>query len=181
MSTQGNKIAALAILLVLIAVFLFAAAFPIWRSYQSLYSEIAGVQERLDRAVAANENAKSTLARSESLGELERFLLVGESTTHAAALLQSRIGDLVARYGGQLTSTQAIPAESGQSIAHLSVRAHFMATAESLVRILMDLEGQLPLLVMEELRVSSRGGRNLYENTLLDVSFRVSGWMAKSQ
>jgi general secretion pathway protein M len=109
--------------------------------------------------------------------------LIGPSDALAAAQLQDRVKDVVEAAGGELRSTQVLPAEAvdGSGTRRATLRVQMVVAIDGLAGILYDLESNQPYVLIDELAVRSQrpprlvGGPEV--QLLLDVSLKLSGFV----
>lgn len=166
--------------LVLLTIFI-VGVLPFWERYQLTRSATTEVQEQVVEIQEAIARAEYLTAQPESrLKTINHFLLPGDSQALAAAALQNRVEALVDQRGGQIFSTHTILGEERQSLAQVSIRVRLALTTSVLQQILFDLEGQLPLLVIDYLKLASHGGHEPYTDSVLNAEIQISGWVPVS-
>ena len=119
------------------------------------------------------EQAKNLLQRYEALAQQRSLLsdrlaeqqeraasaagyLQGPSDALAAAQLQDRVKSVVEAAGGELRSTQILPAEQLESdldFRRTTLRVHFVVTIEGLEDTLYELEAGQPYLIIDDVTV----------------------------
>lgn len=172
-----RALAWLLLLCVLLAV-LVVGALPLWERYQATRQAVAEIREQVANTRKAVARAEHLMAQPESGPEaINRFLLPGDSQALAAAALQSRVETLVDQRGGQIFSTHTILGEEQQGLAQVSIRVRLALTTSVLQQVLFDLEGQLPLLVIDYLKLASYGGHDPYIDSALNAEIQISGWV----
>ena len=188
LSSAVSRMLALALLLAVGALVYRVAVSPIWQSYLATRDAVAEREAHIARLLGIAARGESLSGQLEALRDQDAsraYLLPGSSATLAAAALQERIKLLLERRGGQLTSTQVLQLEPGQEgLDRVVVRVHLTLGTPALQRTLHEFESRPPLLIIDELTVIARGGRDVLargDHPLdLDVQFRVSGWMRAS-
>jgi general secretion pathway protein M len=102
----------------------------------------------------------------------------------AAAQLQDRVKGVVEAAGGELCSTQILPAEAvdaSPGTRRATLRVQMVVAIDGLAEILYDLESGQPYVLIDELAVRSqrerRRGGGPEAPTLLDVSLQLSGFV----
>jgi general secretion pathway protein M len=147
------------------------------------------------------EQAKELLQRYEALAQQRSLLadrlaeqqeraasaagyLQGPSDALAAAQLQDRVKSVVQTAGGELRSTQILPAEpleAGLGVRRTTLRVHFVVTIEGLETTLYELETGQPYLIIDEVTVRQERVRRRRnepgEHPMLDVSFELFGYV----
>jgi general secretion pathway protein M len=110
--------------------------------------------------------------------------LEGPSDALAAAQLQDRVRGVVEAAGGELRSTQIMPAEpvdASPGTRRATLRVQLMVAIDGLAEILYDLESGQPYVLIDELAVRSQRIRRLSGGPggppLLGVSLQLSGFV----
>lgn len=177
---------ALTLLAVLGLLAYFALVSPVWQSYRRTREAVAEHEARIARMLGLVADAERLSRQREVLreqGDSGRYLIRGASATLAAAALQKRIESLVERKGGRLGSTQVLPLETGQDFVRVAIRVHLALDTSTLQQVLYELEGQPPLLIVDDLVVIARDGHSTHRTrgnpVNLDVQLRLSGWMPR--
>ena len=162
--------------LVLITVFV-VGALPFWEKYQATRLAVIEAQGQVVKTQEAVARAEYLMAQPESHSEaIHHFLLPGGSPALAAAALQSRVEALVDQRGGQIFSTHTILGEEQQRLFQVSIRVRLDLTTSVLQQILFDLEGQLPLLTVDYLKLASHGRHEPHIDSILNAEIQISGW-----
>ena len=162
---------------VLLTIFI-VGVLPFWEKYQATRLAVVETQGQIVKIQEAVARAEYLMAQPESrLEAVNRFLLPGDSQTLAAAALQSRVETLVDQRGGQIFSTHTILGEEQQGLAQVSIRVRLALTTSVLQQLLFDLEGQLPLLVIDYLKLTSHGRHETYIDSALNAEIQISGWV----
>ena len=147
------------------------------------------------------EQAKELLQRYEALGQQRSLLtdrlaeqqeraasaagyLQGPSDALAAAQLQDRVKSVVETAGGQLRSTQILPAEQLEAelgVRRTRLRVHFVVTIEGLEETLYELETGQPYLIIDDVTVRQERVRRRRSEApgqpMLDVSLELFGYV----
>jgi general secretion pathway protein M len=147
------------------------------------------------------EQAKELLQRYEALAQQRSLLadrlaeqqeraasaagyLQGPSDALAAAQLQDRVKSVIETAGGELRSTQILPAEPLEAdlgVRRTTLRVHFVVTIEGLETTLYELETGQPYLIIDEVTVRQERVRRRRnepgEHPMLDVSFELFGYV----
>ncbi|MGI9435181.1 MAG: type II secretion system protein GspM [Geminicoccaceae bacterium] len=183
------RLAALAILaLVLIGAYQLVAQ-PLLASYWGNRDKIASTAELLQRyrALAAERPALAVrLSAIEGLNEAGSGFLSGPSDALAAAQLQDLTDNAIRRAGGEIRSTQILPAagiEDGSLIRRAGLKLRFSASTDSLATTLFDLETIEPRLFIEQLLITTRQANPLRANgddsLDLDVRLDIVGYFRR--
>lgn len=106
--------------------------------------------------------------------------LAGANEAIAAATLQDRLKSLIAREGGKLQSTQAMPQVKveGQP-QRVGVRAHMVIQLSELQAVIYRLESMTPVLFVENLSIRAVTA-GAAEEGLLDVNLDIIGYLGEA-
>jgi general secretion pathway protein M len=157
------------LLLVLIA----ATALPI-RSMLDQRSEAASLTDTL-RLLDAHSMAVPHQAGTNGAGPAGSAFVEGSTVTVAGAALLQRLGDVVTRHGGSVSSSQLDVQGPRAKDGHISVSASFEASQSALQPILYDLEAGMPCLFVDELVVEASSLAAAASGEKLRVLMTVSG------
>jgi len=192
---RRGSLASRALALALLALLLLAGhAFvvaPVVAAYRDTGQAIQEARDLLQRYVAlAGERTQLT----EQLAELEERAaqaggyLEGSSDALAAVELQDRVRRIIERAGGQLQSTQILPASAIDATAPVrraALRIQLAIAIEGLQSVLYELETGQPYVFVNELTVRQRRTRRRAnapeEEPVLDVSFEVFGYVRAAE
>lgn len=106
--------------------------------------------------------------------------LTGANEAIAAATLQDRVKALVAREGGKLQSTQAMPqARVTDQPRRVGVRAHMVLQLAELQAVIYRLESMMPVLFIENLSIRAVTA-GAAEEGLLDVNMDIVGYLSEA-
>ena len=184
-----NRIAAVSLLLLVIALMGVLVVRPVWQRYSANRDLIADLEDKVARfeSVATRraqlEQQLATTRRSMNLDELT---LQADSATLAAADLQERVKAAVQASGGSLTSTQILDPEKVSSFDRVFVNVRMTGTTPAVQESLYALESGQPMLVIEDLLVVTRRttarlrARQTGQQDQLDVRFKVSGFYQRA-
>jgi general secretion pathway protein M len=157
-------------------------------AYQNAEQKIEQSRALLQRYQALAEQ-RQTLA--ERLAEQQRRAtsatgyLEGTSDALAAARLQDRVKSVVEAAGGELRSTQILPAEPADvdpSIRRAGLRVQFVVAIKGLEETLYSLETGQPYLLIDNLTIREQRARGRKRNEpstepMLDVSVELFGYL----
>lgn len=184
LSPRQSRLFALGLFGLAVVFFASVLVVPLWSTYEQNKQEIEQQRQSLLRfkRLAADRSAlEQELHALEARGDMQRYLLQGGSGTLAAAALQERVKEIVARSDGRLISTQMLPPAPENSFDRVTISVRMQVYTEGLQRVLYDLEKGSPLLSVDELTVLSRriGGRQrrFLAQPNLDVRFSLSGFI----
>lgn len=176
---------ALAVALVVAVASLIAAGIvlPTVARYQALESGIAEsetalqrftqVAARLPRLEAERAQLKQALAAQDGF-------LKATSDTLIAAEMQARIKTVVDRGGGQLKSTQILPARVESGFRRITARVEVVGDAAALEHVWYEMESGIPFLFIDSFDLQSRQlprrDRALPPLTTIDARFEVTAY-----
>lgn len=142
--------------------------------YQALVEEQPKLAERLSVLETADANSAAYLE--------------GTSDALAAADLQDLASEAIEITGGEVRSTQGLPAvniEDGPSLRKIAVNLRFSTDIDGLAEALYELEAGEPILFIDQLQVSAEGSRQAKleaESTQkLDVRLDIFGYIRRSE
>jgi general secretion pathway protein M len=159
---------------------------PLLAAFQDNASRIeqAEILLRRYRALAEQRPAMADrLAAQQELAASAAGYLQGPSDALAAAQLQDRVKSVIEGVGGELRSTQILPARAIEDIAvirRVVLRVQFDVTIEGLAKALYELESGQPYLLIDQLSVREQRARRRDESEMearLDISLELSGYL----
>ena len=176
---------ALAVALVVAAagIILAGIVLPALDRYQVLESGIADSETALQRfsQVAARlpRLEAERAALKDALAAQDGFLKA-TSDTLTAVEMQARIKTVTDHAGGQLKSTQILPARDENGFRRVTARVEVMGSADALERVWYEMESGVPFLFIDSFDVQARQvprkDRTQPALTTLDVRFEVSAY-----
>jgi|GEM_PF-1538711 len=186
-----NRLAALLLLMLVLALAWFAIAEPLRQMYVQDSQVIAGDRDHIDRyqAIAGRlTRYQAELRHQRQDPELTRAVLRADSATLAAADLQQRMKSVVEAQGGALVSSQVLEPISEAPFTRIRINVRMLLSLPILQKVLHEIEGQMPYLVVRQLLVTKRNwrGRNRTRQnqpaTSLDVRMIITGyWYPQGQ
>lgn len=186
----GQRLAALALLLLVGGALYLAVDQWLIGRYRDYQNQLQQQQERLaqlERIAATREPVQQRIAKIQQDRNITAQYLPQSAPALAAAELQQRIKAVVEAAGGALQSTQALPPVEEGGAMKVTVSAIMNGDTGSVQKVLYDLEGQTPLLFVDNLELSARmmrprlpNGRYAnYTRMQLNAQFEVSGYLRK--
>jgi len=175
----------LAVALVVAAVIVIAAGIvlPTIERYQALESGIADSETALQRFTQVAARLPALEAERASLRAAlaaQDGFLKATSDTLIAAEMQARIKTVVDRAGGQLKSTQILPAREESGFRRITARVEVMGDADALERLWYEMESGIPFLFIDSFDVQARQvprqDRTAPPVTTLDARFDVTAY-----
>jgi general secretion pathway protein M len=188
---QPGSVLSRTLAVVLLGVVLLGAyqliAAPLVIAYREGEASIEQVKELLQRYEALAEQRSllaDRLAKQQERAGSAAGYLTGPSDALAAAQLQDRVKSVVEAAGGELRSTQILPAEPLEGdlgFRRTTLRVNFVVTIEGLQATLYELETGQPYLIIDDATVRQervRRRRNEPEKEpVLDVSLELFGYL----
>lgn len=182
--TAISRALALAILATLVwGAYAFAIE-PLIARHQLYEDSIARSQELVQRyrriggGLAALE---SQLAEARQRLSPEGLYLEAASDALVAAQLQNRVKAIIEDGGGNLTSTETVPARDEGDFRRIGIRLKLTTTIEALQEVLHELESARPYLFIDEVDLRTRATRRRKQKSsqgesTLTVSFELFGY-----
>jgi general secretion pathway protein M len=176
---------ALAVALVVAAASLIAAGIvlPTVARYQALESGIAESEtalQRFSQVAARLPRLEAERARLKQALAAQDGFLKATSDTLIAAEMQARIKTVVDRGGGQLKSTQILPAREESGFRRITARVEVVGDADALERVWYEMESGIPFLFIDSFDLQSRQlprkDRTLPPLTTIDARFEVTAY-----
>ena len=173
-------------LLLLILLLLGSAIFIPWWDKMKFYKEETMEQVvRLQKYKALNDSRKALEAQLKNVRQQSarsRLYINATTPALAAAELQKRVKQTVEAQGGKLVSTQNIAKGQSTNSNEIVIRVRMSGGVEVLTKVLHSLEGEAPLLFVENLSIRShkrvRGRRrNRTTQYRLDIHFDLIGYL----
>lgn len=179
-----QRLAALAILAILLAAAVTGVIGPVVSSYMDAERTIARDRAAIAHAIrpaADPETFKAELARIRSPGTPVAGMLQSANESLAAAELQNRLKSAIEAAHGELRSLQPLPAQTEGPFRRVTVRGQATVNVAGLRQVLYRLEAASPLLFVDNVEVTARPGHSdrpgAAEDPPLDLRFDVYGYM----
>jgi general secretion pathway protein M len=192
-SGWGQRLTALMLLALLVGGVLYLVVdqglLARYRHYREFLEQQQARLQQVNRIAASRDPIQQLMTKIGQDQGITAQYLPQSAPALAAAELQQRIRSVVEAAGGTLRSTQALPpVEEGHTVK-VAVSVTLTGDTDNLQKILYDLEGQTPLLFVDNLEVSARenrqrlpGGRMAtYTRIQLSVQFEVYGYLRKKE
>lgn len=183
LSTWQSRALALALLLVVLGIGFRLLVVPVWATFRDNQAAIDDHRFHIARyqdIVSRGPALKAELGELEQSRDIGRYTLEHKSATLAAAAMQEQLKEVVERSGGRLSSTQVLPAETGKGFTHVALRVRMAVDVPALQQVLHALESNVPVMLVEDLVVTSRTSRRRRRRasqSMLDVRFKLTGLM----
>jgi general secretion pathway protein M len=160
---------------------------PVIAAYQEVAQEIDESRLLLQRyrnLASQQPELRARLAELEQQSAQVGGYLKGSSDALAAAELQDHARAVIESAGGNLRSTQILPADAAASkvpVRRATLRIQLAIDIKGLQKVLYQLETGQPYLFVDELTVRqqriSRRSKEPEQEPVLDVSFEVFGYV----
>jgi len=174
-----GKLAALAILVVVLILAREFVVGPASRYFQGLDDDILDMQlsvTQLEKLLSRTPALSATASRLEADNPLAAITLEGENAALAAANLQQFIQKTATRNGAHIVSLQVRPMETLQSnLERITVETRLRTGVAGLRKLLFDLETSTRYLFVERLALRALATRQRKEAHELDVTLEVYG------
>lgn len=182
-----RRILAVALLILLILVIWRMGIQPVWQAWQQDRETVADYRDAIARfkgLAAAGTRYEAALSQLRQQAGFTDALIRSPSATLAAADLQQRVKRLVEQSGGSLVSAQPSEAEPAGPFIRIGLGVRMIVSVEALQKVLHALETRTPVVVIDEMLVLSRGGRNARRRAQvrdqLDVRLELSAFTISS-
>lgn len=126
-----------------------------WQANEALIAQSRELLARYRQIAAARPLLERQLDQLEAT-DVAWVYLEGASDALAAAALQERVRALAAEAGGELRSTQILPASDDAGLRRIGLRIQLGLDAEALQSVLHELETGTPLVFVDNLVVRAR-------------------------
>lgn len=140
---------------------------PLVSEYYANQARIVGLQQQLQRYNAQILNRPAVMTKTAELKStiLEaRVFSVQKSIPLSLAELQEKITAVIAKSGGNLSSTQNVAQSSVDGLTKLGINASFSGKVGQLKQILFELESAKPYVMFENIKIYApdrpRGSQN---------------------
>jgi general secretion pathway protein M len=161
---------------------------PLMAAFQDNAGRIEENEALLQRYLALAEQRQAMsdrLGAQQELAASAAGYLEGPSDALAAAQLQDRVKSVIEGAGGELRSTQILPAVAvagDAGIRRAALRVQFAVTIAGLAETLYELESGQPYLLIEQLTVREQRTRRRRRDepeseASLDISLELSGYL----
>jgi general secretion pathway protein M len=189
MLRPGSLLSRTLAVLLLLAVGLAAyqlLVLPVAAAYREAAEAIErsqGLLQRYRTLAAQRDELARLVAQQEEMAALSEAYLGGQSDALAAAALQDQVRRAIERAGGELRSTQILPARAADNAAGVrraSLRLQLGVDIEGLETLLYQLEAGEPYLFIDQITIREgrvrRGRADVAPDPTLDVSLEIYGY-----
>lgn len=179
-----RRLAAVALLIVVIGLIHGVAIQPIVEEFSSYADSIATAEEtlpRFERVAATLPRVKARYAELREQFAAAGGFLSGTNESLAGAALQTRIKQLVEESGAELRSTQILPGREESRFRRITVRVNMTGGTEALRKLWHAMESNPQFLFIDNFDVRGRAVRRQRnqpeEIVALDVRFDAVGFI----
>lgn len=183
-----RRLAALAILMMLVFVAVAMVAVPYNAVTEHYDSKVQHLNERINTQRAIVRDGEKARGQQRSLERIEAangFFLSSDKPALASAELQRRVKQVIEQSGGTVVSSQMMGGKGERGVEQVVLRVQMRCGVEELQKTLYTLEAQSPILLLDNILVGVRpagvitpgkekGGQQL------DVRFDVAGFRRDS-
>ena len=174
-SPRQRRITAVLLLLIALAMFSAAIAYPVYKLHEHYDSAIETLQFRFDklRAVAAQRAEIQKVLTAVKGENPARFFLKNSAANLAGSELQDLVRAAVEKGGARLTSVQvAAPKDDGR-YRQIILNVQIIANIMTLQKTLYALEGGQPYVFVDNLRINSTQFRGARPNPGLEPEVTI--------
>jgi general secretion pathway protein M len=189
LTPRQSKVFALSLLVLLIALILFAVLYPVWSLNQHYDEQISEYQHQIrlyQRISSQADYYQSEAKRLKRVRTSDRRYLQSETDSLAKAELQRRVKGVISSAKGEILSTQITGNEQENGFRRVTIRVRMKSTLKECVSIFHKLESEKPFLFVADITIRSRPvvRRRLPVTAeirraleLLDIDFELVGYM----
>ncbi|WP_456373484.1 type II secretion system protein GspM [Thiolapillus sp.] len=188
MNLPGNKqrcallLGGMGLLVLLALAMIF---YPWWsrmQFYDHAVNQAADHIQRYQRLLDSAPEQREQLKNLHQQLRKGKYFIAATNPELAAAELQKRVKTIVSEAQGKLVSTQKVDTQDEGIAREIRIKVRMKGDVEALSRVLHELEGQLPVVSVNNVSIRSRrtvkGRRtNRVEGYELDVNFELAGYM----
>lgn len=178
-----RRMLAVALLLVPVVLLVTGLVLPTIERYDTLESGIADSALALGRFETAAARLPLLESQQKSLQQAlatQNGFLKATNDALMAAEMQARIKSVVDRSGGQLKSTQILPARDENGFRKVTARVEVLGSTETLRQVWYEMEAGVPFLFIDNFEIDSRAqprrDRTAAPQIMLDVRFELSAY-----
>lgn len=178
LSPYQRRFAAVGLLLISIALFVAAIAFPTWwlhARYDQFLEDYADQLQRYQRVAALRPDIDAAITEVAKLNGRKHYLN-GASPTLAGAELQSLVTRIIETQKGKIASSQVLANNEETKTAgaqKISIQVQMAASIIPLQLILHSIETNEPALFIDRMILTSNAGRNYRPEPGMQPEFQV--------
>ena len=186
--SQGiQRILAVALLALLLALIWRAVGRPVWQQWTlgaQQIEELRSTIGRLRAMASSRDQYAEALVEIRSNSGVDAALMKSASVTLAAAQLQQDVKSLVESAGGSVVSSQPKDAPDDGPFARVQLDVRMLVSIAALQQVMHALESQLPIVIIDDVLIltrSRRTSRTMHADDTLDVRMSVAGFVARAR
>ena len=186
LSLRQSRVAALALLVVVLVAAALAVATPLWllnRRYDVAIEDAATRLVRYSKIAGMREGLQKKVVEVKSLGDTRHYLR-SASPALAAVELQELVNSVLEANGGKLNSIQILPHKDEGLYRQIALTLQFTAPLSALKAMLYKLESARPYLFIDNFSVRSFAGFALRATPAaepeLTIQFDLTGYALKA-
>lgn len=176
---SGITLFSIASLFLAIYIFLIKPWLIEIQTYDTNIQELTIDKTRLQRLIDQRSETEQKLARLEQLAQISRYYIKASSAKRTNTELIDRITSIIKSNGGEMLSTTPLSSTSEDRI--IKLRIHFSGNDDLLIKLLHQLEGNYPILFIDNLyiRTQHRDSLNTTGTRVnsLDIRFDIMGFI----
>jgi general secretion pathway protein M len=186
---QRQRWLAVGLLLLVIGAFAALIFIPLFDKSMALSEEKDALEfklEQYERILATKNTVMASVENLKAQHDQQGYFINQETDALASAEMQEFIKKTIVDAGGQLSSTQVIPATTNKlDFSSINVRVRMTANSEVLRTVLHKIETSTPFIVIDQIDMRPlRGSRNpvtrqLELSNALSVNFQAVSFMRK--
>ncbi|MES9846074.1 MAG: type II secretion system protein GspM [Candidatus Sedimenticola sp. PURPLELP] len=187
LSQPVSRLLAVLLLLVLITVVVMLVVLPVWSMNQQYTDELSAIKNRIEiseRTVAIGDSLNKRLKRFSRWESGNIHYLASRSEALATAELQRMAKAVIVKKGGEVLSSQILPAREEGGFNRVAIRISMKGSLETLSSVFYDLEAGKTYLLLDNVRINARPEASRRRVTVgkttikraLDIKFELSGY-----
>jgi general secretion pathway protein M len=186
-----QRILAVALLLFTLLGLYWVIARPLLGKYEYYQGQVENLQERLQRytrMLSTRRELEAQIAQIRQDSSVDSYFLKPQPSTLAATDLQQQMKAVVEENGGQLVSTQLLPAAQEGEFTRVGINVQMTADTPAMQRVLFALETSRPVLFVTNLQIRARAMRparsqdSASDNSVqLTIQFELLGYLRRSE
>jgi general secretion pathway protein M len=177
---------ALGLLIVVLGVVIGVLVLPLISQgldYQEQKQALSFRLKKMQQIAANKDHVAEQVARLQQQFDALHYFSRHQTKALASAELQKFVKNAIDDAGGQLTSTQVMPAQQNEGLSEIRVKVRMTGDIEVLHEVLHQIETSIPLKLIRQLEIRPlRGKRNrktrkIEPSDQLNINFQVVAFM----
>jgi general secretion pathway protein M len=112
----------------------------------------------MEGMISAAPQYEAVMKRLAANPQIQSFVFATPQASLAIAQLQSQVNQLIAKAGGNVTTSQALPEAAAKALTKISVSAAFEGDIKAVTAVFHDLDSARPLLFVTKLSIRDPDG-----------------------